>query len=417
VNELTRLVGRQLKKDVRGLPAATRGRLDGSTRISRCGTVDEVRAAARRALPRVIFDFIDGAAGDEVTSRRNREDFAALELVPRVLSDVSAVDLSTTVLGRPVALPVLGAPMGLLALVHPDGELALARALHRAGSVYAVSAMASHSIEDLMAASPGRTWFQLYVWRDRGLVRELVDRARAAGCEALVLTVDVPVAAGRDRDRRNGFGIPPRLTLRSAVEGARRPRWSYRFVRRAPLGMGNIAGHGVADGDAVAITDYITRQFDPGVTWADLAWFRELWDGPLLVKGVLAPVDAAEAVRVGADGVIVSNHGGRQLDHAPSTIRALRGVAEAVAGDAEVFVDGGVRRGSDVMKAVALGARACLVGRPLVYGLGVGGEAGVARVLAVLEAELRTALALAGCPSTTALDASRIRFRGTSAGG
>ncbi len=412
MNEFTRLVGRQVRRDLGRLPAAARGGRDGSSRLERCGTIAEVRAAARRALPRVMFDFVDGAAGDEVTSRRNRDDFLGLEIVPRVLRDVSTVDLATTVLGRPVDIPVLGAPMGLLALVHPDGELALARALRRAGSVHAVSAMASHSIEDVTAAAPGRTWFQLYVWRDRGLVRELADRARAAGCEALVLTLDVPVAAGRDRDRRNGFGIPPRLTLRSALEGARRPGWSYRFVRRAPLGMGNIAGRGVAGGDPVAITDYITRQFDPGVSWPDLEWLRELWDGPLLIKGVLDPADARRSVQVGVDAIVVSNHGGRQLDHAPSTIAALPGVVDAVAGGAEVLLDGGIRRGSDVLKAIALGARACLVGRPLVYGLGVAGEAGADRVLAILRDELRTAMALAGCSSLAEMDASRIRLRG-----
>jgi L-lactate dehydrogenase (cytochrome) len=417
VNEFTRLVGRQLKRDLAGAPAAVRGRLDGTGRMARCGTVDEVRRAARLALPKVIFDFVDGAAGDEVTARRNREDFAGYELLPGVFRDVSEVDLSTTVLGRPVALPILGAPMGLLGLIHPEGELALARALHRAGSVYAVSAMASYSVEDMAARAPGPLWFQLYVWRDRGLVVELVDRARAAGCEALVLTVDVPAAAGRDRDRRNGFGIPPRLTLRSAAEGAVRPRWSYRFVRHAPMGMGNVAGRGVAGGDPVAITDYITRQFDPSVTWDDLVWFREQWEGPLLIKGVLDGADAREAVRRGADGIIVSNHGGRQLDHAPSTIRALPAVLDAVGGEAEVLLDGGIRRGADVMKALALGARACLVGRPLVYGLGAGGEAGVDRVLALLEAELRTAMALAGCSSTGALDTSRIRARNAAIGG
>jgi L-lactate dehydrogenase (cytochrome) len=253
----------------------------------------------------------------------------------------------------------------------------------------------------------------MYIWRDRGLVRELVERARAAGFLALVVTVDVPRAAGRDRDRRNGVGLPPRVTLRSLAGGMVRPRWSAQFIRHPRMTTASIAGRGGSAEDPVGITAYVNNQFDPSAEWDDLAWFRELWDGPLVIKGILAPADARHAVGLGADAIIVSNHGGRQLDHAPSTIRALPPVLDAVGSDAEVYLDGGIRRGSDVLKAIALGARACMIGRPLVYGLGAGGEAGARRAVEILEQELRTAMALAGCPSLAAADRSLISWRGS----
>ncbi|HUA70847.1 MAG TPA: alpha-hydroxy acid oxidase [Solirubrobacteraceae bacterium] len=381
--------------------------------MQRCGNIAELRAAARRAVPKVMFDFVDGAANDEVTSRRNREDFAELEILPRVLVDVSAVDVRTTVLSQPVELPLLGAPMGLNGLIHHDGEAGIARAMHDAGTIHTLAAMASYSIEEIAAEAPGPTWFQMYIWRDRGLVRELVQRARAAGFLALVVTVDVPRAAGRDRDRHNGFGLPPRVTLRSLADGVVRPRWSAQFIRHPRMTTASIVGHGGGPDDPVGITAYVNGQFDPTADWDDLAWFRELWDGPLVVKGILGAGDARRAVTLGADALIVSNHGGRQLDHAPSTIRALPPIVDAVGSDAEVILDGGVRRGSDVLKAIALGARACMIGRPLVYGLGAGGETGVRRAVTILEQELRTAMALAGCPSLAAADRSLVSWRGS----
>ena len=262
--------------------------------------------------------------------------------------------------------------MGLNGLVHHHGELGIARALHDAGSVYVLGAMASYSIEEIATEAPGPTWFQMYIWRDRGLVRELVQRARAAGFRALVVTVDVPRAAARDRDRRNGFGLPPRVTLRSLAGGIVRPRWSAQFIRYPRMSTASIVGHGGGPDDPVGMTDYVNRQFDPTADWDDLSWFRDLWDGPLVVKGILGVEDARRAVALGADAISVSNHGGRQLDHAPSTIRALPPIVDAVGSEAEVYLDGGIRRGSDVLKALALGARACMIGRPLVYGLGAG---------------------------------------------
>ena len=414
MNEFLTLLSRQLATDARTLPGRVRARFS-DERVQRCGTIAELRDAARRGVPRVMFDFVDGAANDEVTSRRNREDFAELEIIPRMLVDVSEVDTRTTLLGQPVAVPLLGAPMGLNGLVHHHGEAGIARAMHDAGTIHALAAMASYSIEEIATEAPGPTWLQMYIWRDRGLVRELVERARGAGFLALVVTVDVPRAAGRDRDRRNGFGLPPRVTLRSLAGGAIRPRWSAQFIRHPRMTTASIAERGGGPDHPVGITTYVNGQFDPTAEWNDLAWFRELWDGPLVVKGILGPVDARHAVGVGADAIIVSNHGGRQLDHAPSTIRALTPVLDAIGSDAEIYLDGGIRRGSDVLKAVALGARACMIGRPLVYGLGAGGEAGARRAVAILEQELRTAMALAGCPSLGAADRSLVASRSSTA--
>ena len=358
-----------------------------------------------------MFDFVDGGAEDEVTLRHNRSDLAKLEIVPRMLVDVSAVDLSTTVLGEPVAVPLLSAPMGLNGLVHHDGELGIARAVHEAGSVFVLAAMASYSIEEIAQQAPGPTWLQMYLWKDRGLVAELMQRARAAGQRVLVLTVDVPRPAPRDRDRRNGFGLPPRMTMRTLAGGLARPRWSAQFIRYPRMTTASVSGHGGDAQDPVTITEYISRQFDPATTWDDIAWFRERWDGPLAIKGLLHPDDARRAVSLGLDGIIVSNHGGRQLDHAVSSIGALEEIVDAVGSEAEVLMDSGIRRGSDIFKALSLGARACLAGRPFAYGIAAGGEAGARRAMTILTDELRATMGLAGCPAVAALQRSWVRHR------
>jgi L-lactate dehydrogenase (cytochrome) len=411
MSDVVRLLGDQLVAEVRALPQRARPGAAARRRLERAGSVAEVREAARRTLPRVMFDFVDGAAGDERTARSNVADLAAVRLRPRALVDVAGVDLGTTVLGREIALPVLGAPTGLCGLVHHDGELALARGLHAAGSVYSLAAMGSYSVEEVaQGASGGPLWFQTYLWRDRALVLELLARARASGYEALVVTVDVPRAATRDRDRRNGFGLPPRVTLRSAIDGARRPGWTWSFLTRPRITAASVAsergGDGDRDRDSISIAAYVDQQFDPGATWEDLAWLRSQWSGPLVVKGVLTAADALRAVEHGAEAVVVSNHGGRQLDGVESSIRALPAVADAVGDRAEIYLDGGIRRGVDVLAALALGARACLVGRPIVFGLGAGGEAGVRQVMGIFDKELRGALALLGCARAGDLDAS-----------
>jgi isopentenyl diphosphate isomerase/L-lactate dehydrogenase-like FMN-dependent dehydrogenase len=399
VNDLLDLAARQVAADLRAAPAAARRRFSAQARAERCRTIEELRTLARRTVPRPVFDYVDGAANDEVTYRRNRAAFERVALRPRALVDVSSIELATTVLGREVALPILAPPTGMTGLVHPDGEAAIARAAHAMGTIYTQSALSSLSIEEVHAAAPGPKWFQLYVLSDRGLAYEMLARAQAAGHEALVLTVDVAVAGVRDRDVRNGFSVPPRLTLRSLAQGVTHPRWSAGFVARPRISPGNVA----LTGGPASHAEFVNRQFDPTVTWDDLAVLREHWRGPLVIKGIMRADDASRAVEHGVDGIIVSNHGGRQLDHAQATIEALPAIAEAVAGRAELYLDSGVRRGTDIIKALALGARAVLVGRPLVYGLGAAGEAGARRALELLRGELATALALAGYPRVSEL--------------
>jgi L-lactate dehydrogenase (cytochrome) len=373
-------------------------------RLARCANIEDLRDLARRSLPRAVFDFVDGAANDEVTARRNRDAFDKTVWRPAILTGDPKPDLSTTVLGQPIAAPIIGAPTGLTGLVHHEGELGIARAVHASGSVYILSSMASYAIEEIAARTSGPAWFQIYLWRDRELVRDLLARAGASGFRALVLTVDVPVTGARERDRRNRFGIPPRLTMRALAEGVKRPRWSSDFVRRPRMTLANVHGRGGGPSDAVSLAAYVNSQFDPSISWNDLMWLRETWDGPIVVKGVLTGADASHAVELGADAVSVSNHGGRQLDLTPSSLDALREVVDRVAGDAEVYLDGGVRRGGHVAAALALGARACLIGRPFVYGLGAAGTRGVARAVELLIEELRTTLILLGCPAVSSLD-------------
>ena len=382
-------------------------------RLARCHSIADLRRLTKRRLPRAVFDYADGAAEDEVTARRNEAAFEDYELLPRVLRDVSSVDLSTTVLGAPVSMPVLLAPTGMTRLFHHDGETAAARAAHRAGVVYTLSSLSTVSIEDLAAASDGPRWFQIYVWKDRGLVREFFDRCRAAGYDALMLTVDMPVLGQRERDLRNGMTIPPSLTLGSALDAALHPSWWWNFLTKPRIGFANVAGKGDAGrGDLTALWTYINTQFDPSVTWRDLEWMIGEWNGSFAVKGMLDAEDAARAASLGARGIVVSNHGGRQLDHSPASLDALPAVVEAVAGRAEVILDGGVRRGADVAKALALGARACAIGRAYLYGIGAGGEQGVDRALELLRAELHRALALLGCASVGDLGPEHVRRRG-----
>lgn len=394
MNALLDLVARQLAADLRRAPGAARRRFSEAGRAERCGSIEDLRTLARRTVARPVFDYVDGAAWDEVTYRRNRQAFERLALRPKALVDVSKIELATTVLGRRIELPIIAPPTGLTGLVHPDGEAAIARAAHAAGTIYTQSALSSLSIEEVHAAAPGPKWFQLYVLTDRGLVYELLERAQAAGHEALVLTVDVAVAGVRERDVRNRFSVPPRLTLRTLLDGLAHPRWSAGFAARPRITPGNVR----VSGGAASHATFVNRQFDPTVTWNDIARLREHWTGPLIIKGIMRADDAALAVEHGVDGIIVSNHGGRQLDHAQASIDALRPIADIVGDRAEILLDSGVRRGTDIIKALALGARAVLVGRPLVYGLGAAGEAGVHRALEILRAELATSLALAGYP-------------------
>jgi isopentenyl diphosphate isomerase/L-lactate dehydrogenase-like FMN-dependent dehydrogenase len=368
--------------------------------------VEDYRRLARRRLPRVAFDFIDGGADSEVTLRRNVEAFERLSLRPRHLVDVSSRSLETTVLGERVGLPVLIAPTGMSRVAGRGGDVAGARAAAAHGAVFVLSTMSSDSIEDVRAAATGSLWFQLYLWAERSILERLLDRARAAGCRALVVTVDVPVIGNRRRDARNGFALPPRVRWRTAADLLSHPRW----LAHAPSAVG--AAHflddaGVRPSATMEHARLVNRLLaNPGSSWRDLIWLRDRWDGPLLLKGTLTAEDARLAVECGVDGIVVSNHGGRQLDGAPASIHALAEVAEAVGDQVELLVDGGVRHGTDVIKARALGARAVLVGRPWLYGLAAGGEAGVAGLLEILRREIDRALALLGRPRFDDVDAS-----------
>lgn len=374
--------------------------------------LEDLRRHARRRLPRTIFDFVDGGAEDEHTMRANQESFTKYPLRARALVDVSACDQSTTLLGKPLSTPVILGPAGLTGLVAPRGEILAARAAQKKGTLFTLSTMSVCSIEEVAAAVPGSSlWFQLYVWKDRGITRTLIERAKAAGYHALCLTVDVPAMGRRERDLRNGFTVPPRITLSNVVDMMLHIGWVLRMMTVPRPTFGNFVGTGhVKKEDAVSVATFTNKQFDPSVTWADLEWVRSLWPGPLLLKGISCAEDARLAVQHGVQGLIVSNHGGRQLDHLPAAIDMLPEIVDAVEGRAELILDGGIRRGSDVVKAIAMGARACMVGRPFLYGLAAKGEAGVELMLDLLRAEIDRTLALIGCPKLTQLDRSFMRL-------
>jgi L-lactate dehydrogenase (cytochrome) len=375
-------------------------------RLARCATIGDLRELARRTVPRAVFDYTDGAAGAEISIRRSREAFARVEFRPSVLRDVSVVDTSTTVLGRPSSMPVTLAPTGFTRLMHTEGERAVVRVAERAGIPYGLSTMGTTSLEDVAAAAPGaRRWFQLYLWRDREASAGLVERALAAGYEALVLTVDTPVAGPRLRDVRNGFTIPPALSLRTMANAARHPRWWIDLLTTEPLEFASLHSWG---GTVAELAD---RVFEPAATLADLRALRQAWPGALVVKGVQTPQDARAVVDEGVDAVVVSNHGGRQLDRAPTPLEQLPDVVAAVDGRAEVHLDGGVLDGADVVAAVAAGASSVLVGRAYLYGLMAGGERGVQRAVDILRAEVARTMQLLGVPSVAELTPERARLR------
>jgi L-lactate dehydrogenase (cytochrome) len=369
-------------------------------RLRRAASVADLRAVARRRLPRGVFDYIDGAAEDERTMAANSDAYARIGFRPRVLRDVDQVDTSTTLLGRALPLPLVLAPTGFTRIAAPAGELAVARAAARTNVPYTLSTLSTRSIEEVAAVSDGRKWFQVYAWRDRGLVKDMIDRARAADYEALVLTVDTAVLGRRERDVRRGFSLPPKIGLRTLLDGAVHPAWTWEFVRAEPIRFANIVGHGAPDGStAVTLSDYVNSQFDPALSWGDLDWMRSLWPGPIVLKGIQTVADAVLAVDAGVEAIALSNHGGRQLDGAPATVELVAPVADAVGDRVEIICDGGVRRGSDIVKAVALGARACMAGRAYLYGLGAAGERGVDHVLRLLDHDVRRTMALLGARS------------------
>lgn len=375
--------------------------------LSRARNIADLRALARARLPLMVFDYIDGGADDERTLAANESRLRALELSWDALVDVSAIDTSTTILGAPSRLPFLISPTATSRLFHPRaGELAVARAAEAAGVIYACSTLASTSMEDIAAAHRGPRWFQLYVWKDRALVRETLARAKAAGFSAIILTVDVPVAGNRERDHANDFTIPPKVTWRTASQALARPSYLWDLATTPRITPANFANVDI-DGGLIA---FINAQFDRSVTWEDARWLRENWDGKLAIKGIINAEDARRAVAIGADAIWVSNHGGRQLDTSPATIDALPAIADALGGAREIIFDGGVRRGTDIVKALALGANAVALGRAYLWGLAAGGQAGVAKALSILEEELRRAMALTGRTRISAIGAD-VLFR------
>jgi len=378
-------------------------------RIRRSVSVADMRRIARRRVPRGVFDYVDGGAEDERTLRANSDDFGRITFRPRILRDVAGVDPSSTLLGRPVPIPVVLSPTGFTRILCPEGELAVARAAGRAGLPYTLSTLGTRSIEEVAAVDPGPKWFQVYVWRDRGLVQELVDRARAAGYEALVLTVDNAVFGRRERDHRRGFTLPPQIGPGTLVDGALHPEWTWRFVRAEPIRFANVTGRAVGDGsDAVSLHEYIDTQFDPTMSWSDLEWLRDRWSGPLVVKGIQTVDDAVLAAEVGVQAVMLSNHGGRQLDSAPTPISLVAPVTDAVGDAVEVICDGGIRRGSDIVKALALGATAVGIGRAYLYALAAAGEPGIDHLLHLLTTDITRTLALLGTTSITQLTRDHI---------
>ena len=378
--------------------------------LAKAPTIDDVRLLAKKRLPKMAFDFIDGGADAEITLRANVADLARVTLRPRSLVDVSAPSLTTTVAGETLPLPLLFGPCGLMRLAGGDGELSAVRAAGKAGLIYTVSTASSWSIEEIAAEATGPLWFQLYLWRNREIVATLVRRAKDAGCTALVVTVDVPINGKRARDHRNGMSIPPTVTARNAASVVRHPSWFLGLMRGPAIGFRNLQG--IAEGSsAMSHQEYVnTELVNLRASWEDVAWLRTVWDGPLFIKGITTVEDAVSSHNVGVDGVFVSNHGGRQLDGVPSSISALPRIADAVGDRMDIILDSGIRHGSDVIKALAVGATAAAVGRSWAWGLAAAGERGVEHVANLYRQEIKETLQLLGVAGVTALNRSHVDF-------
>jgi len=360
-------------------------------RLARAATIGDLRAIARRRTPRSVFDYVDGAAEAEISLRRARAAYSDVRFHPRVLQDVTSVDTTRVVLGATSALPLVLAPTGFTRMMHHEGERAVARAAARAGLPYTLSTMGTVSVEDVASAAPdGARWFQLYLWKDRAGSQDLIQRAGAAGYSTLVLTVDTPVAGRRLRDVRNGMTIPPSLSIRTLADMSLHPAWWFNLLTTEPLEFASLRHSGGT------VADLVDRMFDPSASLADLVWLRDHWSGRMVVKGIQHPDDARAVVDVGVDGVVVSNHGGRQLDRAVTPLDVLPQVVEAVGGRAEVLLDTGITDGADIVAAVANGATACMVGRAYLYGLMAGGERGVDRALEIFRDQIVRTLQLLG---------------------
>jgi len=373
--------------------------------------IQDLRALAARRIPRAIFDYADRGSYDEVTLRANRADLAAIGLRQRVMIDVDKRTVATTMLGEDVAMPLAIAPSGLTGLFHGDGEIHGARAAQAFGIPFTLSTMSICSIEDVRAAVNKPFWFQLYVMRDRGFSQSLIERAKAAQCSALVLTLDLQIQGQRHRDLKNGLTVPPRLTLMNAIDIATKPAWALKVLFGKRRSFGNLEGRVGGADSLTTLSQWTASQFDASLSWKDVEWVRSIWPGKLILKGVLDEEDAKIAASTGADAVVVSNHGGRQLDGARSSISALPGIVQAIGDKTEILFDGGVQSGQDILKAVALGARGCLMGKAFLYGLAAMGEKGVTLALEIMRKELDISMALTGLSDIKKVDRSSLVFR------
>jgi L-lactate dehydrogenase (cytochrome) len=366
--------------------------------------IEDLRQLHMRRVPKAFFDYADRGSYSEDTLRANRDDLQQIKFRQRVLVDVSRRDLSTTILGEPAALPLILAPVGLLGMQHGDGEIHACRAAQAAGIPFTQSTMSICSIEDIAAAVDKPFWFQLYVMKDRGFIKSLIERAIAAKCSALVLTVDLQVIGQRHQDIKNGMTVPPEWSLSKLFDFATKPAWVSGVLRGKRRTFGNLVGHLKGTDDITALSSWISSQFDTSLSWKDVEWIRSIWPGKLVLKGILDVEDAEEAAKSGAQALVVSNHGGRQLDGAPSSIEALPEIVDTVGSKIEILFDGGIRSGQDVMRALALGAKSCMIGRAYAYGLGAAGEAGVAKAIETIRNELTTTMGLCGVNTIAEID-------------
>ncbi|AHF77197.1 L-lactate dehydrogenase (cytochrome) [Sodalis praecaptivus] len=370
--------------------------------------LDDLQRLARRRVPRLFYDYVDSGSWTQATYRENSEDLARLHFRQRVGCNVEHITTRTTILGQPVSLPLILAPTGLTGMVYPDGELLAARAAAAAGVPYTLSTVSISSIEAVAAECAKPFWFQLYMMKDRGFIADLIARADAAGCSALVLTLDLPIQGQRHKDIRNGLSVPPALTLRGMMSMLMHPRWCLGMLQTPRRTFGNIVGHANGVTDTLGFAEWVSRQFDRSFCWEDIAWVKQRWRGKLVIKGIMDSADAGQAFAAGADAIVVSNHGGRQLDGAPSTISVLPAITESVGGAGEIIMDSGIRSGQDIVRALAMGADSVMIGRAFLYGLGALGEAGVTLCLDLLRKEMESTMALCGVTRIDALSPQHI---------
>ena len=377
-----------------------------STTLQTATSIDDLRDIAKARVPKAFFEYADHGSYSQSTMRANRSDLQAIGLRQRVAIDVDKRDLKTTIAGIPANLPLALAPIGLCGMQHGDGEILAARAAAAAGIPFCLSTMSICSIEDVAAASPVPFWFQLYVMRDRGFVKALIERAIAAKCSVLVPTLDLQILGKRYCDVKNGMTVPPKVTVANVIDEATKPRWAWSILNGKRKNFGNISGHVSGMESVSTLSQWIGQQFDPTLSWKDLEWIRSIWPGKIVLKGILDVEDAKIAASLGVTAIVASNHGGRQLDGAPSSISQLGRIVDAVQGKTEVIFDGGVRSGQDVLRALAYGASSCMIGRAYIYGLGAGGQAGVTKAIEIIRDELDVSMALTGTRSVREIDRS-----------